>query len=110
MYEETISKIKDYMEKHIPETSVMYPPYIFENTSCARWAATELIERFIREDAYFIPTITDRVPMTSLEVIDDFIDVVDLCGYKAMEKGDYQMQATMNIAHDTATCIKRLFA
>ena len=110
MYEQAISKIQDYMEKHIPEVNVIYPRYKFEITSCARWAANELMERFAREDAYFIPGITDRVPMTTLEVIDDFIDLVDYCRDIALKKGDYQMQETMNIAHDTAICIKRSLA
>ena len=110
MYEQAISKIQDYMEKHIPAVTVVYPRYKIEIVSCARWAANELIERFAREDAYFIPGITDRVPLTTLEIIDEFIDLVDYCGDIASEKGDYQMQETMNIAHNTAMCIKHSFA
>lgn len=108
-YEHAIRKIQDYMDKNLPEMDVIFPRYLFDIRSYARWAANEIIERLIREDSNFPPHITGKEPMTVLEVIDEFIDDIDSYSYKTCAKGKPQLEEMLNVAYNTAKYIKCLF-
>lgn len=107
MYDRAIKTIREYIDKNLPELDSIYPKYEFDTRSYARWAANEILERLIMEDASSLPCyITGEEPRSVLEIINEFIAEVDYYFYIST---DVRSQEMFNIAVNTANYIKHLF-
>lgn len=106
MYDRAIIKVQAYIEEFLPELDSVYPKYMFDTRSYARWAANEILDRLIHEASKLPPHITGQEPKSVLSIIDDFILELDCYFYISKNS---QTQDMFNVAKNTAQYIKHLF-
>lgn len=79
MCDVAITIIGKYIDEHICEVVSTYPNDIFENSSYARWAVYEIIDRLNSEAKRLSPHITEsgREPIPPIDIVAGFLEEME---------------------------------
>lgn len=103
--DETILKdINEYIDKYLFAPEFWWPKKIFAERSYSRWAAEEILNDVINELQRLPEFLTERIPRTLNDIIDEFIIKMEL--YRHIQK-DSKEKSMFSIAEETAHEIKK---
>lgn len=73
MYDRAILLVREYLDEELPEQKSRCIDLDFEFRSYSRWAANELIDKFIREGSRLPPHIIGDIPKDPIDIVKEFI-------------------------------------
>lgn len=97
--------IQKYVDECLFEPRSNWPTHIFNERSCSRWAAQEIMDRIIHEDDRIPAHISYFEPRAPQTIVEDFIDEMD---YYVETSKHKQIQLIFSFARDAAKDILQL--
>lgn len=106
MDDRNVLLIQRYMDEHLRNPDIKWPKSEFELHTYQRWAANEILERFMEEAMKLPPHITGIESQSPAEIIETFMHELD---YYSDESKTIRGQLMFSIARDEARSILDLF-